>query len=331
MAKESPTRRKVSPRSQGPSQSGSKRWTAVPPAKRPPAAGPPAQPVHRDGARSSKGKSAAGSQPFHPATGEWLKPPPPAADSAADPIATRSDLLAKFLRVLLWIDVLAIAALLLSNIYGGAILFFTPESAQAQQLREQMEGGSAADTYVNVGLSFLLFGIIPFAWLLGTRRPSWRGTREYLHLRAERRDWLRGIALAPALVVLVAILSAVYLVATQGIDGLQQGEDDAPVNALFGHLTWPLVGFITLASGIGEEIYFRGILRRWIGIWPQAIAFGLAHAAGAYPPQILFAMAIGVLFGYLLRRGWSLVTMMVAHAGYNLTLLSLAMLFPELA
>ncbi len=135
----------------------------------------------------------------------------------------------------------------------------------------------------------------------------------------------------PILVVAVAILSTLYLVATQGVDALQQDADEAPRNAMFSHLTWPLVGFITLASGIGEELFFRGILRRWIGIWPQAVAFGLAHASGAFPPQILFAFALGVLFGYLLRRGWSLLTMMVAHAGYNLTLLSLAMLFPQLA
>ena len=233
--------------------------------------------------------------------------------------------------VLLWLDVLAIVALLVSNIYGGAVLLFTPESDQAERIREQMENGSALDTYFNVGLSFLLFGVIPLAWLLGTRRPSWAGARRYLQFRAERRDWLRGIAMVPVLVVAVMILTTLYLVATHGLDAFQEGGNEAPGNALFRHLTWPLVGFITLASGIGEEIFFRGILRRWIGIWPQAVAFGLAHAGGAFPPQILFAFALGVLFGYLMRRGWSLLTMMVAHAGYNLTLLSLAMLFPDLA
>lgn len=231
--------------------------------------------------------------------------------------------------VLLWLDVLAIVALLVSNIYGGAVLLFTPESGQAERLRQQMENTSATDTYLNVGLSFLLFGVIPLAWLLGTRRPSWAGARRYLQFRAERRDWLRGIAMVPVLVVAVMILATLYLVATQGLDALQDA-GEAPRNAMFSNLTWPLVIFITLTSGIGEELFFRGILRRWVGIWPQAIAFGLAHAGGAFPPQILFALALGVLFGYLLRRGWSLLTMMVAHAGYNLTLLSLTMLFPEL-
>ncbi|MHB1260210.1 MAG: CPBP family intramembrane glutamic endopeptidase [Thermoplasmatota archaeon] len=230
--------------------------------------------------------------------------------------------------VLLAVDLVAIAALLLSNIYGGAVLLLNPESEQAQQLREQMEGGSAWDTYLNLGLSFLLFGVIPLAWLLGTRRRPWHGARKYLQLDCHRRDWIRGLLLVPALLAAVFVLTALYLVATEGIEALQGGGERS-VDAMFGDLTWPLVVFIALASGIGEEIFFRGILRRWIGVWMQGIIFGVAHAGGAYPPQILFAFGLGVLFGCLMRRGWSLVTMMVGHAGYNFTLLALAMALPE--
>lgn len=284
------------------------------------------------GAEASPRTAKPTPTPFKPTTGEWLKPPvPPAANQASASAGPRKGVLAKAMWVLVWVDVLAIGALLLSNIYAGAVLLFNPESGQAERLRQEMDNASAGDTYLNVALSFLLFGVIPLAWLLATRRPSWRGAGQYLQFRAERRDWLRGIALVPILVIAVAILSALYVVATQGLDAFEEESGQGPANPLFNHLTWPLVAFITLASGIGEELFFRGILRRWIGIWPQAIAFGLAHAAGAFPPQIIFAFALGVLFGYLMRRGWSIVTMMVAHAGYNLTLLSLAMLVPELA
>ncbi len=51
--------------------------------------------------------------------------------------------------ILLCLDILAIAALLVSNIYGGAVLLFTPGSDQAERLRQQMENASAADTYLN--------------------------------------------------------------------------------------------------------------------------------------------------------------------------------------
>lgn len=169
-----------------------------------------------------------------------------------------------------------------------------------------------------------MFGLIPLAWLLGTRQRPLEGTRNYLQLTTRRMDWLRGLALVPALLAAVFVLSTIYLWATEGFDALQQ-DADRPIDAMFSHMTWPLAIFIALASGIGEELFFRGILRKWIGTWPQALIFGLAHAAGAYPPQVIFAIALGALFGHLLRRGWSLVTMMVAHAVYNFTLLSIAM------
>lgn len=290
------------------------------------------QPPVRPHPGTSKAGEAPGQRalPFDTATGTWLKVPAADPVPGPDPASSRKGPLAKAMRVLLAIDLLAIGALFVSNIYGGAVLLFDPDSAQAEQLREQMQGGSAWDTYLNIGLSFLLFGVIPSAWLLGTRQRPWHGARTYLQLHGQRRDWLRGLALVPALLAAVFILSTLYLLATEGVEALQDG-GERPVNALVQHLTWPLAVFIALAAGIGEEIFFRGILRRWIGIWAQGIVFGLAHAAGAYPPQMLFAFGLGVLFGYLLRRGWSLVTMMVAHAGYNFTLLAFALAFPEAA
>ncbi len=269
-------------------------------------------------------------RPFDEATGSWLKVPAAGPVAGPDPAAPRKGPLAKAMWVLLAIDLLAIGALFVSNLYGGVVLLFQSDSAQAERLREQMQNGSAWDAYLNVGLSFLLFGIIPALWLLGTRYRPWQGARAYLQLRANRRDWLRGLALVPALLVAVFILSTLYLVATEGVEALQGGGERS-VDALVQHLTWPLAVFIALAAGIGEELFFRGILRRWIGIWAQALVFGLAHAAGAYPPQMLFAFGLGVLFGYLMRRGWSLVTMMVAHAGYNFTLLAFALAFPDAA
>lgn len=281
----------------------------------------------------------APARPFDAASGDWLPVAGPAGEPAAvDPAAynkgaTRTILL----NILLGITLGFAGLLLLAGLVVGIILVAAPDSDAGEYLREQVAGESTSPGYIifNALLTFLMFGIIPFFWVLGTRVVPWLGTVKFLQLRVRLKDWLLGVALVPLMIASVWVLLVVYTCAVDGCGALteEQVDDEAeegPLDEMVANLTWPVVIIVSLCAGIGEEILFRGVLQRWLGIWGQGLAFGLAHAQNAYPPQVIFAFGLGVVFGYLYKRGWSLVTLMVAHTLYDFTLLSIAMLYPEL-
>lgn len=270
---------------------------------------------------------------FDVVTGDWLPAPPPRLAAAADPAAFRRGGGAVVLSVLLGIDLAVFALGLLFGIIGGSALVFLPDSDMADRVRDSVGESSPVQLVQSTALSLVMFGVVPFFWVLGTRLQPWTGTWKYLALRFGTRDWLRGVALVPGLLLSVLVLSTLYVLATEGPAGLQEGNetDNPAVQAIVDNLSWPVAIFVALAAGVGEEIFFRGVLQRWLGVWGQAIVFGLAHAGGGYVPQILFATGLGVLFGWLLKRGWSMWTLILAHALYDFVLLALALTFPEFA
>lgn len=278
--------------------------------------------------------AVAAPRAFHPATGEWLPLPEPAGappQPAMDPAAYRPGVLSVLLHILLGIDLALFAAGLVVSLVTGAALVFAPDSPLAERTRDAVTTATPEGIALNTALNLIMFGLVPFIWVLGTRMRPNPGVWQYLRLRFGGRDWLRGLALVPAMLVAVALLSAIYIVATEGVDGLRTGGsgENPAVEAIVANLSWPLALFIALGAGVGEEIFFRGVLQRYLGVWGQGILFGLAHASGGYLPQILFAAGLGIVFGFLLKRGWSLWSLILAHFLYDFTLLSLALAFPE--
>lgn len=310
-----------------------------------PPAQPPAQPpAEVSGVPASLRSPPRAPPPFDPATGAWLPVPPasPAVASAQPtgaakagqidpgaPEAQRKSVGAVVLTVILAIDLALLGYLLLNAIFVGGVLLFAPESAQADDINEALEESSAYGVVAETLMTFLLVGVIPFVWVLGTRRVTWEGTKRYLRLHEPAKGILRGVALTPLLVAAVMVLSSVYILITKGPDGFTLADDgeNPAVQALLDQLTWPIAILVALCAGFGEEILFRGVLQKRLGVWGQAGLFGLAHATGGYLPQILFAFGLGVFFGYLLKRGWSLWTLITAHVLYDLVLLSLALLY----
>ena len=88
---------------------------------------------------------------------------------------------------------------------------------------------------------------------------------------------------------------------------------------------WALA--LGLTSGIGEEVFFRGLLLHaaikfsfpaWLAVIAQALAFAAMHPAPrrawAYP---LWTFLIGVAFGIITLEAHSLVPVMLAHYVFN--------------
>jgi membrane protease YdiL (CAAX protease family) len=270
---------------------------------------------------------------FDSATGDWIPVPTPGAAAAAQapevaPDAPKKSVAATVWTVILGIDLALLALNLLVAIGIGLVLVFAPDSAQAEDIRQSFEGGDRTSLVLETLLTFTLMGVIPLLWVINTRQKPGEGTKLYLGLHSAGKALLQGLALTPALLVAVAVLSSLYILGTEGPDGFTLEDDENPaVQAIVDNLNLPIAFLIAFCAGVGEEILFRGVLIKRIGVWGQALAFGLMHSLGGYVPQILFATGLGVLFGYLRRRGWSLIALITAHAMYDLVLLLLALAY----
>lgn len=93
---------------------------------------------------------------------------------------------------------------------------------------------------------------------------------------------------------------------------------------------WLLAGL----SALGEELLFRGLLQPTIGLWGQAVVFGLLHQI-AGPSRwiwVSWAAIVGLLFGLLFQLTGSLCGPILAHAlinGLNLSFLKHHNLDPQ--
>ncbi len=83
---------------------------------------------------------------------------------------------------------------------------------------------------------------------------------------------------------------------------------------------------LALATGIGEEILFRGALQPVLGLGVTAVLFALVHVQyGLLTPATLALLIIGLALG-ILRQRYSTTLAIFVHAGYNFVLGMLALL-----
>ncbi|HRQ37326.1 MAG TPA: CPBP family intramembrane metalloprotease [Chloroflexota bacterium] len=83
---------------------------------------------------------------------------------------------------------------------------------------------------------------------------------------------------------------------------------------------------LALATGISEEILFRGALQPVLGLWVTAVLFALVHVQyGLLTPATLALLIIGLVLGILRQRHNTTLAIFV-HAGYNFALGLMALL-----
>jgi membrane protease YdiL (CAAX protease family) len=83
---------------------------------------------------------------------------------------------------------------------------------------------------------------------------------------------------------------------------------------------------LALLSSAGEELLFRRLLQPWMGLWPQALLFGLVHQLPGRSRWVWvgWAFTVGLALGALFEATGSLLGPLAAHAlvnGVNLTFL----------
>ena len=80
---------------------------------------------------------------------------------------------------------------------------------------------------------------------------------------------------------------------------------------------------ISIAAGVGEELFFRGVLQPEIGLVPASIVFGLLHMGGR--GTFLFGCwvaVMGLALGILANVSDGLVAPIVAHSAYDAAAIS---------
>ena len=217
------------------------------------------------------------------------------------------------------------------ELVAGVQVVFDPDGEEAQDLEnfaKQITGGLL---WLNSILLLVLFGLIPLAWVALTRVQPNPGTWIYLHLVWQPDTWRRlaqGLGLGILLWLGVVVLSTIQLAIEGELSSIfdENATADSPiVEAFLREITWPLAIFMALVAGFAEEVFFRGVLQRWIGWWGQAIAFGLTHASYGTWEQIVFPFGLGLLFGWLVKRGYGLWLVIAAHFMFDFVQFALAL------
>ncbi|MCS5634940.1 MAG: CPBP family intramembrane metalloprotease, partial [Myxococcota bacterium] len=81
----------------------------------------------------------------------------------------------------------------------------------------------------------------------------------------------------------------------------------------------PNAVLLAFASGIAEEMFFRGALQPRVGLVAASVLFALLHflPRRALWPWTVFALAAGLLFGGLFQWTGNLIAPVTAHIVVN--------------
>lgn len=77
---------------------------------------------------------------------------------------------------------------------------------------------------------------------------------------------------------------------------------------------------LALCSAVSEEIFFRGVLQREVGLVAASVLFGLLHPLGV--AYVVWAGTVGAGLGLLYFATGTLVAPIAAHGTYNLVALA---------
>ncbi|MBK6325420.1 MAG: CPBP family intramembrane metalloprotease [Chloroflexi bacterium] len=138
---------------------------------------------------------------------------------------------------------------------------------------------------------------------------------------------LTGIGWIVVLVVLQALGGALWTLMdssqaklVENISGELLGNIDT-----FGE--WLL---LAMATGLGEELLFRGALQPVFGLGFTALLFAFAHVQYGLTPVTLVVFVIGIVLGLIRRKHGTAVSIFV-HSGYNFALGMISLLAMQYA
>ncbi len=184
---------------------------------------------------------------------------------------------------------------------------------------EEEESQPGRDVII-VLIVFFEAGLAPFALLLG-----WiLGHPPLEHFNWRPADFGLGVL---ASLPMIAFVIALLKWPIGPFRRIRKLCDEEVVPLLAGSDWYELI-MIALAAGVGEEMLFRGVVQvsieGWLGspAWGLILAsifFGLLHPVSI--TYIVVASLLGIYLGWLLLVNGNLLTVMIAHALYDLAAL----------
>jgi membrane protease YdiL (CAAX protease family) len=125
---------------------------------------------------------------------------------------------------------------------------------------------------------------------------------------------VQNLALGIGVGLAIVALSYFATRATRWGEDLARGLADQ-----IGSLSVPDAVLLAFASGLAEEMLFRGALQPRVGWLAASLLFGLAHLVPrrVMLPWTAFAVAAGALFGWLFEATGNLIAPVAAHTVVN--------------
>ncbi len=209
-------------------------------------------------------------------------------------------------------------ALTLSGFLVGSTVFTLTQGGL-----EELAATAGPASVTGILGQFLLFVLLAFFGVgLFTRREG-EAILQRLGLEwPSRRQLLVGIRWIILLVLVQWAFGAVGTLLDPGqVELLDEIE-----SSLLGDIdtVWEWL-ILALATGIGEELLFRGALQPVLGLRFTAALFAIAHVQYGVTPITLAVLVIGIALGHIRRESNTSVAIFV-HAGYNFVLGILTML-----
>ena len=96
---------------------------------------------------------------------------------------------------------------------------------------------------------------------------------------------------------------------------------DEIVRPLAAGLTWTSAVVVSILAGVGEEMFFRGLVQSELGIVIASVLFGLLHfgpAARQFAFVVFLYVVIGLYFGLIVVFAGDLWVAVIAHSVYDI-------------
>jgi len=153
-----------------------------------------------------------------------------------------------------------------------------------------------------------------------------RRGRELAHRLGLERPTLKQLAVAVGLILILVLLQA-----CAGLIWGYLNPDQSKIMEDIGEVLFTEIDtvwewlILALATGISEEVLFRGALQPALGLGFTSVLFALIHIQYGFSPVTLFIVLLAIVLG-LVRRYYSTTITIFIHVGYNFTLGMLAVL-----
>jgi membrane protease YdiL (CAAX protease family) len=175
------------------------------------------------------------------------------------------------------------------------------------------DGGLTAESFVRVGLFFYgAMAAVAVVWRTGVHGEDLLFASSAAAARGVH--WLSDAALGVGLGLGVVGLSRLMTGLTKWGDRLGRGLAEA-----LGPLSVPNALLLAVASGLAEEMFFRGALQPRIGWVAASLLFGVVHFVPRreFLPWTGFAIAMGFALGAIYEQTGNLVAPTLAHIVVN--------------